>query len=527
MQLATIHRVTPELTEEIKQPLVSVVIVCYNQACYLGQAIESALAQTHCPLEVLVVDDGSTDDTSAIAGSYPKVRYVRQTNRGLAAARNTGLRHCTGEYVAFLDADDRLLPRAIQAGVSCMQQAPDCGFVFGAYRNIYSDGSPAPADPPPSIDHDHYWNLLQGNFIGMHAAVLYRWEVLQALGGFNERLAACEDYDLYLRAARKCEVKRHLEVVAEYRQHDTNMSKDRAFMLRSALRVLKMHRRSLPDRRHRKALRSGMRVWRDYYGSLLFEDWKQNRTLAGLLPILRLNPRLLAHAFMRAVSRLAPTSRRVDFGSLRRTEPLSRRFGFDRGQPIDRYYIESFLAANAAAIRGRVLEIGDDHYSRTFGGDRIARQDVLHVAAERPGVTITADLSRAPHIPEATFDCIVLTQTLHYIFDLKAAVATVRRILKPGGVVLATLPGISQTCRDQDDKESDCWRFTESSARRLFTECFGAENVRLETRGNVLAATAFLQGLCVQDLTAEKLDRRDPDYPLTITVIAIKPKGES
>ncbi len=530
MEQATFEQAAPEITEEIRQPLVSVVIVCYNQACYLSEAIESALAQTHCPLEVLVVDDGSADETAAVAGAYSSVRYVRQNNRGLAAARNTGLRHCSGEYVAFLDADDRLLPRAIQAGVSCIQLAPDCGFVFGGYRNIYSDGSPAPADPPPSVDRDHYLNLLQGNFIGMHAAVLYRWDVLQAIGGFDERLAACEDYDLYLRAARNREVKRHPEVVAEYRQHDTNMSKDRAFMLRSALRVLRMHRRSLPDRRHRKALRKGMRVWRDYYGTLLFEEWKQDRNLRGFLQVLRLDPRGVVRAVTRAglgKLKTAAASRPIDFGSLRRTEPFSRRFGFDRGQPIDRYYIESFLAANAAAIRGHVLEIGDDHYSRTFGGDRITHQDVLHVAAGRPGVTITADLSQAPHIPKAAFDCIVLTQTLHYIFDLKAAVATVYRILKPGGVVLATLPGISQTCRDQDDKESDCWRFTEASARRLFGESFGEPNVRVETSGNVLAAVAFLQGLCVQDLTVEELDRRDPDFPLTIALIAVKPKAEA
>jgi SAM-dependent methyltransferase len=133
-------------------------------------------------------------------------------------------------------------------------------------------------------------------------------------------------------------------------------------------------------------------------------------------------------------------------------------------------------------------------------------------------------LSCAPHIADGTFDCIILTQTLHYIFDLKAALATLYRILKPGGVVLATLPGISQVCRDQQDKESDCWRFTDGSARRLFSDSFGATQVHVETHGNVLAATAFLYGLCVQDLKVTELDHRDRDYLLTITVVATKQK---
>ena len=297
-------------------------------------------------------------------------------------------------------------------------------------------------------------------------------------------------------------------------------------MLHSVLEVLKTHGTSLRDRRYKKALRNGVQVWRRYYGALLFEEWKANPTLPGLLRIFCLDPRgVLQRSGKRILGRIhaKPSDQApVDFGSLRRTEPYSRRFGFDRGQPIDRYYIESFLAAHAAAIRGRVLEIGDDAYSRAFGGDRITHQDVLHVIPGLSGVTIAADLAKAGHIPDSTFDCIILTQTLHYIFDLKAAVATLHRILKPGGVVLATLPGISQVCRDQADTRSDCWRFTDSSARRLFGEVFDAGQVQVATHGNVLAATAFLQGLCVEDLGRAELEHQDPDYQLLITVAVKK-----
>ncbi len=506
-------------------PLVSVVVVCYNQARYLGDALASVLGQTWGDLEVVVVDDGSADDTAAVVRRFPEARYVHQPNRGLAAARNTGLRHTTGQYVLFLDADDRLLPRAVEAGLDCFRAQPECGFVFGAYRNIRSDGSPAATDPPEPVDQDHYWRLLQGNVIGMHGAVLYKREALEAAGGFDETLRACEDYDLYLRLARKWPVRRHLEVAAEYRQHDDNMSRDRAFMLRSVLQVLRREQGRVPDRRHRRALRRGKRVWREYYGRFLVEEWKANRTWAGWWRLFRLDPRGMLERSLKAVLRRMwrrAAMPRVRFGSLRRLEPFSRRFGLDRGQPVDRYYIESFLAGHAAAVQGRVLEIGDDAYSRRFGGDRVTWQDVLHVAPGYPGATIIADLARAPQIRSECFDCIILTQTLHYIYDVHAAAATLARILKPGGTLLATLPGISQVCRDQQDRESDCWRFTAASARRLVHEHFPGAACEVRTYGNVLAAAAFLYGLAASDLRRRELDHHDPDYPVTVAVAVTK-----
>ncbi len=212
---------------------------------------------------------------------------------------------------------------------------------------------------------------------------------------------------------------------------------------------------------------------------------------------------------------------RVRFGSLRRLEPVSNVFGFDRGTPIDRYYIESFLASHAGRIRGRVLEIGDDSYSRKFGAGKVAQQDVLHVVPGFPGATIVADISDAPQIPSNTFDCIIFTQVLQYIFDAPAAIATLFRILKPGGAVLATVPGISRILRDQADKESDCWRFTEFSTRRLFAQHLGA-NLTINTYGNVLSAVASLQGLATFELQKKELDYHDPNYQVIIAVCAVK-----
>jgi SAM-dependent methyltransferase len=203
-------------------------------------------------------------------------------------------------------------------------------------------------------------------------------------------------------------------------------------------------------------------------------------------------------------------------------------FGSDRGDPVDRYYIEDFLARHAGAgeyapglIRGRVLEVGDDSYARRFGA-QVEAIDVLDVSPTNPAATVVADLTDAPQIPSNSFDCVICTQTLLLIYDLKAAVTTLHRILKPGGVVLATVPGISQICRPDMDTWGDYWRFTTLSARRVFEEAFEPENVAVESYGNVLSATAFLYGLAAQDLKREELEARDPDYELVIAVRATK-----
>lgn len=213
---------------------------------------------------------------------------------------------------------------------------------------------------------------------------------------------------------------------------------------------------------------------------------------------------------------------KLNLGSLRRVEPISRNWGFDRGQPIDRYYIENFLALHADDIRGRVLEIKDDTYTRRYGGGRVTRSDVLDIVRDNPRATIVADLTSADQIPSDAFDCVILTQTLQYIYDVRAAVRTLHRILKAGGVLLATLPGISQTA-----DQGWCWRFTSLSARRLFEESFPASILRIEAFGNVLAAVSFLRGLAVKELRQDELDHHDPEYAIAMAVRAVKPESRA
>lgn len=523
---------------------VTVVIPCYNHAHYLGDAIESVLAQTYPHVEIVVVDDGSTDDTREVAARYVGVRYVWQANRGLAAARNTGLRESTSAYLIFLDADDRLLPDAVETNLRHLLARPDCAFVSGHYRYVREDLSLQNEYPQEPVAEDAYLALLQGNYIGMHATVMYRRTALEAVGGFDDALPACEDYDLYLRLARRFPVCRHGKVVAEYRQHGANMSRNAALMLETALRVLRAQRPYVrTNAAYRRAYGSGIRFWQRYYGEMLLaaasrEPGAQREARRILL---RLAPRtLLAHTYHAALQagrsmlhrsilarllgrRVAtPAVGAVRFGDLRRLAPISTQFGYDRGRPIDRYYIEGFLARHAGDVRGRVLEVGDDTYTRRFGGDRVAVRDVLHVAEGHPGATFTGDLATADHIPSDTFDCIILTQTLHLIYDVRAALRTLHRILKPGGVLLATVPGITQIDYGEWG-DTWFWSFTQRAIRQLAAEIFPDDRIDVACHGNVLAATAFLQGLAVEELRRDELDHLDPHYQLLITLRAVKP----
>lgn len=202
-------------------------------------------------------------------------------------------------------------------------------------------------------------------------------------------------------------------------------------------------------------------------------------------------------------------------------EPTSRKFGFDRGQPIDRTYIAAFLQGHQRDIQGRVLEVGDAEYTRRFGGRRVLQADVLN-PVDAPGTTIRADLARADGIPDGTFDCFILTQTLPFIFDVRAALRHAHRILKPGGVLLLTTPCISQISRYDADRWGDFWRFTPQAVKRLLGDVFGAENVTLTVYGNMRVAAAFLDGQATEELTPDTLQHVDADYPLIVAARAAR-----
>ena len=262
----------PSSTATQRASLISVIIPCYKQAHYLGEAIESVLTQTYTHFEIIVVDDGSPDNTAEVAASYPGVRYIRQNNQGVCAARNTGLGKSKGEYIVFLDADDRLLSEALASGLECLAKHPECAFVAGQYRFITSDGGPLQTLPKSYGQESNYLTLLHDNFITMHAAVMYRRSVFEAVGDFNRLVPGTEDYDLYLRIAQRFPFYCYNKMVGEYRRHGTNTSGNPAYMLKSVTRTLRSQRNFVKgDKRYEEAYRIGLKVNRDYYGDLLVE----------------------------------------------------------------------------------------------------------------------------------------------------------------------------------------------------------------------------------------------------------------
>jgi SAM-dependent methyltransferase len=222
---------------------------------------------------------------------------------------------------------------------------------------------------------------------------------------------------------------------------------------------------------------------------------------------------------------VVPPPGRVRFGDLRRTTPISPDFGYQRGNPVDRYYIESFLEQHRGDVRGRVLEIGDSTYTHRFGKDQVERADVLHIDPHAPGATFVGDLADGSFLPADAFDCIVLTQTLHLVYDFPAALRAVARTLAPGGVLLMTVPGISNV--DPTDWGATWYySFTARSVERMCAEHLPGFALDVSSYGNVLAAIAFLHGLAQDELTTAELDEHHPEYSLIHATRAVKPLAD-
>lgn len=216
-----------------------------------------------------------------------------------------------------------------------------------------------------------------------------------------------------------------------------------------------------------------------------------------------------------------PDVGKVQRGDFNRTTPFSDQFGYDRGGPVDRYYIENFLKENEQIISGRVLEIGDNEYTLLFGGDRITQSDILHVDESNENATFIGDISDAPHISDNSFDAIILTQTLHLIYNFKDALLTCHRILKPGGTLLLTVPGITPIDRGEWNK-TWYWSFTDKALKKLIPETFPSSASEIQSFGNVFIATAFLYGMGITEVEKDKLNINDPSFQVIITVKATK-----
>lgn len=299
-------------------PLVSVLIPCYGQAHFLGAAIESALAQTQSPHEIIVIDDGSPDHVAEVVAAYPSIRLFRQENRGLSAARNRGLKECRGEFVVCLDADDRLLPKALATGVSAHVDHPGCAFVWGFLRPIDREGHPLRTQPRRFQGSAQYALLLRKNIVGPPVVVMFRRSVLDAVGGFSLSQHRSEDYELYLRIARTHDTWCHGELIAEYRVHGANMSRNSKAMLAGNLLALRQQERWVRnDPALRRALREGRRISREMYDAsprmeALSQDVRSGRwwkAAVGATILLYRYPRKFLAVVVRRVKRAIWPSR--------------------------------------------------------------------------------------------------------------------------------------------------------------------------------------------------------------------------
>ena len=286
-------------------PLISVIIPCHNQGHFLREALDSVRTATTHDTEIIVVDDGSTDDTARVATTWPRTTYVRQPNAGAAAARNRGFEEARGKYVAFLDADDCLAPGGLDMGLAALNARPESALVYGRCVMMSADGTLQPTPPQPRIEREHYRELLRQNVIWMPAMALFQREAVARAGGFDPAVDAAADYRLYLRITREAPIYDHGEVVAYYRQHDLNMSRNSARMLRESLAALAGEWpvvRGNPQLE--AAYREGWQMWQGFYGTHLVNEIRRHvhrhewaDAAHKALTLGRLHPRgLLQHA---------------------------------------------------------------------------------------------------------------------------------------------------------------------------------------------------------------------------------------
>lgn len=246
--------------------VVSIVIPCFNHAHYLHRALQSIYKQSYRNFEIIVVDDGSIDETPEICAQYKEVKYLRVERVGLSAARNIGAQYSTGSFVVFLDADDILYPNALELNLYYFKLYPWAAFISGGHDRIDDNGDIIESQEKVPLQKigDNYPDLLQGNYIGMEATVMYRRDLFPAFH-FDTRLRACEDYDLNLRISRHFQTVSHTTKIAGYRMHQSNMSHNKEMMYEMAVCVLKKQETQLVKQEEKDNYHLGLENWKNYY----------------------------------------------------------------------------------------------------------------------------------------------------------------------------------------------------------------------------------------------------------------------
>jgi peptidoglycan/xylan/chitin deacetylase (PgdA/CDA1 family)/glycosyltransferase involved in cell wall biosynthesis/SAM-dependent methyltransferase len=497
---------------------ISAIITCRDLGRTLVEALRSLERQTRPAADIVIVDDASTDvyTRQVIARLERDGTFVAHApGRGASAARNLGAQLTTGDYLAWLDADDTLEPGYFEAAAARLDAESAVDFVTCAMRAFGDVEYVWTPSPPTWVDA-----VATGGV--PHASTVMRRRVWETLGGFDEELPTFELLDFWASAFERGFRGVVLdEPLLNYRVRPGSGYR------RSIRRPTYLARLGHFYAKHRDAVERHALALIEAKEAFLVSQRNYLKSLESRAAALEAEQATLRQQMTETAKLLeAQGQPRVDWGDLRRRQPVSQHWGWDRGTPVDRHYIEDFLNEHRADVRGRVLEVRDSVYTRRFGGGAVTGSDVIDIDAGNGAATVIADLRRADGIATDTYDCIILTQTLQLIDDVAGAIAECARILRPGGVLLATVPCTIRV-DDEGGQDGDFWRLTEASARRLFAEAFPVEAFDVKAYGNVMSNAAFLYGLSVAEMSTADLDHVDPNFPQIITIRAVKPAAHA
>lgn len=496
---------------------VAVIVRCANQVMRLQSTLESISRSVNVRPEIVVVIDNTTPAAALpwieSLDGWQGVRVTRVDSDVPAVTFNAGVRASSSPLVVRLNAGDRLDARYLELASARLEKETALAWltswalVIGYEEQVIArprEVGAADLVADPSV---------------VHESSMFRRTMWESLNGFDESLPVLDDCDFWLRAITLGRLGGLIEAtLVEILNRDKSLHfQALVHAARPAvLRQLAERHAELFDAHgfealyeadralHRTAMRHGERLRRRR--DLLEKHESLGSRQQELLTLLGQG----AHDA-------------VDLGDLRRTTPISPHWGSERGLPVDRHYIEQFLGKHSADVAGVVLEAREADYTRRFGGDRVTSSHVLDLDPDNPFATVITDLRNARNIPADQYDCIILTQVIHEIDDMPSAVAECARILRPGGVLLATFPCASRIAESGWD--GDFWRLTPAAARQLFVHSFPVDGLEIAAVGNVLVNTAFLYGLAAHELTPEEYDRHDPHHPSAVMIRAVKPRS--
>jgi len=538
------------------RPTVSVILIFFNEERFIEEAVQSVRAQSFTDWELLLCDDGSSDQSSQIAKTYAeedpeRIHYLEHAghaNKGMSETRNLGIQHARGEFISFIDGDDVWLPAKLSEQIALLKAHPEAGFLCapaqwwygwtGKREDVLKDfiqpvtvAQDAVVQPPEIII-----SYLVNEFTSL-CDTLIRRDLIEEIGGYEAQFNGLyEDQAFHTKLCLKAPAYQCAHPWYRYRQHSDSCciqaqsSSSRNEIREQFLNWTKSYldKEGVNHRGLRRALKWQLLPYHQPGRARLISRYRKAKQSAHSCA-LKLAHAILPTGVRNAIGRLLnfrvfPPLRWHCFALGRKPVPYSQDFAFDRGKPIDRYYIEKFLDKYSREIKGRVLEIADDEYTQMFGGDKVTHGDILHSpdGSPTPNVTIIDDLRIGENLKDNYYDCLIITQTLLFIYELDDTIRTIHRCLKPGGVLLLTLPGISQIIRGDAQVWGQFWSFTCLSTRRLLAEQFPDDQIKIETHGNALSACGFLMGLATEEMSRKSLDAYDENYPLIIGACARK-----